>query len=200
MITHISLPRSATLLALALLAGAIPPAAADPGDLPVMPVLHWNAETRQVIVTPPVQVISWMRGQLDDPDGALSSWLARYDRQRQTPGFAQAILQLQDLAREAADAGATPFQVEHEVIPRILEQRGDIRDGLYGRGQQPTWRRCFMQENGHWHCDVREPFLGVCIEWRCIPDSESNECIATKVIPCPVDASSPGHDLEVGQR
>ncbi len=188
MITHISLPRSATLLALALLAGAIPPAAADPGDLPVMPVLHWNAETRQVIVTPPVQVISWMRGQLDDPDGALSSWLARYDRQRQTPGFAQAILQLQDLAREAADAGATPFQVEHEVIPRILEQRGDIRDGLYGRRMlHAMWSTCVKITYGTTICEQTDQD-GNCVSTGC-KDSDESECSIWKEIPCPEDAA-----------
>ncbi len=190
MITKTTTLRAAAL-AVALLVGLPGIAAAGADGPPVMPVFHWDADARQVIVTPPDPVILWMRGEIDDPDGALASWKARYDRQRETPGFARAVLALQDLAREAADGGATPFQVEHEVIPRILEQRGDIREGLYGNGDiHPSWSTCVKIRYGTLVCR-EEDKDGHCAVTDC-PESDDTECSVWTEIPCPEA------DLQVG--
>ena len=186
MITKTTTLRAAAL-AVALLVGLPGIAAAGADGPPVIPVFHWDADARQVIVTPPDPVILWMRGEIDDPDGALASWKARYDRQRETPGFAWAVLALQDLAREAADGGATPFQVEHEVIPRILEQRGDIREGLHGMDvAHPSWSTCLKITYGTKTCESRDA-NGNCVETGC-EDSDKNECSIWKAIPCPENA------------
>ncbi len=182
--TKTTILRAATL-AVALLAGLAGTATAGADGPPVIPVFHWDADARQVIVTPPDPVILWMRGEIDDPDGALASWKARYDRQRETPGFAWAVLALQDLAREAADGGATPFQVEHEVIPRILEQRGDIREGLYGNRDSSTMaRKCFEVVTGTLTCKNEDRFPWEPCEIDC-PSSDDWECTKVTEIPCP---------------
>ena len=171
-------------LVLALLVSAVPALAGD--DRPVMPVIHWSAEQQAVIVTMPPEVLAWMRGEVDDPDGALASWKERYDRQSVTPGFAWAVLELQGEVRRAVESGATAFEVEHEVIPRILEQRGDIREGLYGRSLEPQDKRCWMEITGSWECSWRLPYLDVCVSWNCV-ESSGMECSFWRRIDCPQD-------------
>ncbi len=91
---------------------------------------------------------------------------------------------VEDETRRVAADGATPLQVEQEVIPRILEQRGDIREGLYGRVTKVDGRKCFEMITGSLQCvDPPKPFVP-CKRWICVA-SLADECMMTAQIPCP---------------
>ena len=145
----------------------------------VLPTVVWDADRQAVFVMPPPRIAAWMAGEVGDEGGLLERWAQAYDTQRQSPGFARAVLEIHNLVRAAGNL--TEAEINLQLIPEILHARGDLHSQLLG-GESRTLSNpgdCWNEFAGKLTCEV----LGwwSCMKIACKKDP-ANTC--TIYMPC----------------
>jgi hypothetical protein len=156
-----------------------------------LPNVVWDSGLGTVFVSPPALVAAWMAGEIDDPDGTLERLAAAYELQRESPGFAPAVLRIREIVLDAIERqGLSDTEVNLRLIPQILHARDDLRAELLMSGDvaypgEPV--TCWQEIAGKLYCD--EMWAVWCIKTGCKADP-ANTCAI--LIPCANGAPGPG--------
>jgi hypothetical protein len=156
-----------------------------------LPNVVWDSGLGTVFVSPPAPVAAWMAGEIADPDGTLERLAAAYEQQRESPGFAPAVLQIREIVLDAIERqGLSDTEVNLRLIPQILHARDDLRAELLMSGDvaypgEPV--TCWEQKSGKLFCT--DVWAIWCLAWGCREDP-ANTC--TILVACANGAPTPG--------
>lgn len=160
---------------------------------PVVPWVYWDAEDGRLFTMTRPEVVAWLDGELEDADGSVEAWHAKYLQQTATPGFAAALAELESLLRAAVERdGLSAFEVNAMLLPKLLGERLDLQGGLNGTAATPPNGpgECYRVTRGTLYC--AETWLIFCQRWSCNSAGTAGTCTVTEPIPCPPTVSIGG--------